>query len=89
MSLSSISISSSSQIVYDSQGVQLSTSSGCVFLSKSNISTITNNTSSLSIIFYGSPSTFTITSSQNYLITNIYNSLNNQSSQNQQDSDSD
>jgi hypothetical protein len=78
MALSTIHVSNSYQIMYDSQGVQISTTSSCLFLSKASISTITNNTSSLSIVFHANPIIFTLTSSQNYLITNIYNSLRNQ-----------
>ncbi len=89
MSLSSINITYSSQIKYDSQGVLLSTSAGQVFLSKSGISSITNNTSSLVITFLSNPIDFTITASANYLITNIHNNLTNQSSSNQSGYDSD
>ena len=78
MALSSINVSYAYQITYDNQGVQISTTSSCIFLSKSSISSISNNVSSLSIIFHGSPSTFYVSSSQNYLITNIYNGLTNQ-----------
>lgn len=84
MSLSSINITYSSQIKYDSQGVLLSTSAGQVFLSKSGISSITNNTSSLVITFLSNPVNFTITASANYLITNIHNNLTNQTTSSQQ-----
>ena len=77
MSLSSINVMWSSQIKYDTQGVLLSTFTGQVFISKQGISSITNNTSSISIIFHNNPINFTITASGNYLITNIYNSLTN------------
>ena len=91
MALSTIHVSSSSEIKYDSQGVLISNTSSSVFLSKANISSITNNTSSLSIFFHSNPTIFTITSSQNYLITNICNNLsfNSTSNNNQSDSDSD
>lgn len=85
MSVSSIYVTSSSEITYDSQGVRLSTPSTCVFLSKANISTITNNSSSLSIVFHYNPILFTVSSSQNYLITNIYNNLSNQTNHQQSD----
>ena len=90
MALSSINVTYSSQIAYDTQGVSLSTSVGHIFLSKTCISSITNNTSSISIIFQNNPINFTITASANYLITNIYNGLTSNSSQEQgYDSDSD
>ncbi len=88
MTVSSIHVSYSSQIKYDTQGVLLSTSTANLFVSKLNISTITNNTSSISIYFNNNLTHFTITSYENYLINNIYNSLTNQSNQSDSDSDS-
>lgn len=77
MSLSSVNVMHFSQITYDSQGVLLSTSGGHVFISKQGISSITNNTSSIVINFCNNPINFTVSASENYLITTIYDTLTN------------
>jgi hypothetical protein len=81
MSISSITISSSSQVKYDTQGVEFATTSAYlspkIFISKSSISSLTSSFSSINIVFRHDMSNFTINtnSSYNYLLSNIYNNL--------------